>query len=81
MKYPEKDLTFLVDRAFTYCFVFQLARLARGDRSARFSVNDEGCQKINKRKREQVQINRQHKYFSKTFRKHVPRTELYFAVL
>ena len=62
---------------FHFCCIFQLARLARGDRLARFSVNDEGCQKINTRKREQVQINRKHKYFSKTFR----RTELYFAVL
>ena len=40
---------------------FKLARLAHGDRLARFSVNDKGCQKINKGKREQVQINCEHK--------------------
>ena len=30
---------------------FQLARLARGDPLARFPVNDEGCQKANRRKK------------------------------
>ena len=69
------------NRSIDFCCIFQLARLARGDRLVTFSVNDECCQKINKGKREQVQINRKHKYFSKTFRKHVRRTELYFAVL